>query len=68
MVIFNLLIGLITPPVGLVLFVLSSVTKAPVPVVIKGILPFFVPMVVTLLFITFIPAVTLGLPVLLGFL
>lgn len=68
MVIFNLLIGLITPPVGLVLFVLSSVTKAPVPVVIKGILPFFVPMVTTLLFITFVPAVTLGLPVLLGFL
>lgn len=68
MVIFNLLIGLITPPVGLVLFVLSSVTKAPVPVVIKGILPFFAPMVLTLLFITFVPAITLGLPVLLGFL
>lgn len=68
MVIFNLLIGLITPPVGLVLFVLSSVTKAPVPVVIKGILPFFAPMVVTLLFISFVPSVTLGLPVLLGFL
>jgi tripartite ATP-independent transporter DctM subunit len=68
MVIFNLLIGLITPPVGLVLFVLSSVTKAPVPVVIKGILPFFGPMVLTLLFTSFVPAVTLGLPVLLGFL
>lgn len=68
MVIFNLLIGLITPPVGLVLFVLSSVTKTPVPVVIKGILPFFGPMVLTLLFITFVPGVTLGLPVLLGFL
>ena len=68
MVIFNLLIGLITPPVGLVLFVLSSVTKAPVPMVIKGILPFFAPMVVTLLVITFLPALTLGLPTLLGFL
>ncbi|THJ66790.1 TRAP transporter large permease [Arthrobacter echini] len=68
MVIFNLLIGLITPPVGLVLFVLSSVTKAPVPIVIKGILPFFAPMVATLLLITFVPALTLGLPSLLGFL
>ncbi len=68
MVIFNLLIGLITPPVGLVLFVLSSVTKAPVPMVIKGILPFFAPMVLTLLVITFLPALTLGLPTLLGFL
>ncbi|MCC5781813.1 MULTISPECIES: TRAP transporter large permease [Kocuria] len=68
MVIFNLLIGLITPPVGLVLFVLSSVTKASVPTVIKGILPFFAPMVVTLLIITFLPVMTLGLPTLLGFL
>jgi tripartite ATP-independent transporter DctM subunit len=68
MVIFNLLIGLITPPVGLVLFVLSSVTKASVPTVIKGILPFFAPMVVTLLVITFLPVMTLGLPTLLGFL
>lgn len=68
MVIFNLLIGLITPPVGLVLFVLSSVTRAPVPTVIRGILPFFVPMVITLLVITFLPAVTLSLPTLLGFL
>lgn len=68
MVIFNLVIGLITPPVGLVLFVLSSVTKAPVSTVIKGILPFFVPMVITLLVITFLPVVTLGLPTALGFL
>ena len=68
MVIFNLLIGLITPPVGLVLFVLSSVTKASVPTVIKGILPLFAPMVVTLLIITFLPVMTLGLPTLLGFL
>ena len=68
MVIFNLLIGLITPPVGLVLFVLSSVTKASVPTVIKGILPFFAPMVITLLVITFLPVMTLGLPTVLGFL
>ena len=67
-VIFNLLIGLITPPVGLVLFVLSSVTNVPVPVVIKGILPFFIPMLVTLLAITFLPVLTTGLPTVLGFL
>lgn len=67
-VIFNLLIGLITPPVGLVLFVLSSVTHTPVSVVTRGILPFFVPMVVTLLVITFVPAMTLALPTVLGFL
>lgn len=66
-VIFNLLIGLLTPPVGLVLFVLSSVTSIPVPKVIKGVLPFFIPMLATLLVITFVPALSLWLPSLLGF-
>lgn len=66
-VIFNLLIGLLTPPVGLVLFVLSSVTKVPVPKVIKGVMPFFIPMLATLVIITFVPALSLWLPTLLGF-
>jgi tripartite ATP-independent transporter DctM subunit len=66
-VIFNLLIGLLTPPVGLVLFVLSSVTNVPVTRVIKGVMPFFIPMLVTLIIITFVPALSLWLPGLLGF-
>jgi tripartite ATP-independent transporter DctM subunit len=66
MMIFNLMIGLLTPPVGLVLFVLSSVTKYPVTTVIRGALPFFVPMLVTLLLIAFIPVLSLWLPGLLG--
>src|SRR5680860_181871 len=66
-VIFNLLIGLLTPPVGLVLFVLSSVTNVPVTRVIKGVIPFFIPMLATLVIITFVPALSLWLPALLGF-
>jgi len=66
-VIFNLLIGLLTPPVGLVLFVLSSVTNVPVTRVIKGVIPFFIPMLATLFIITFVPALSLWLPGLLGF-
>lgn len=66
-VIFNLVIGLITPPVGLVLFVLSSVTGASVQTVIKGVIPFFIPMVVTLILITLVPALSLWLPGALGF-
>ena len=66
-VIFNLLIGLLTPPVGLVLFVLSSVTNVPVTRVIKGVIPFFIPMLATLVIITFVPALSLWLPSLLGF-
>ncbi|WP_114856209.1 TRAP transporter large permease [Brachybacterium sp. YJGR34] len=66
MMIFNLMIGLLTPPVGLVLFVLSSVTKVPVTRVIRGVLPFFGPMLAVLALITFVPALSTALPRLLG--
>ena len=61
-VIFNLMLGLLTPPVGLVLFVLASVTKIPVKDVIVGVMPFFAAMLVVLLVITYVPAFTLWLP------
>lgn len=65
--ILNLVIGLLTPPVGLVLYVLSSVTGAPFPKVVQGTLPFLVPLVITLLLVTFFPSISLFLPRLLGF-
>ncbi|AYY12684.1 TRAP transporter large permease [Actinobacteria bacterium YIM 96077] len=65
-VIFNLLLGLLTPPVGLLHFVLSGVTSTPVTTVIRGVMPFYVPMLVVLLVVTFVPAVSLWLPTLLG--
>ena len=67
MLIFNLMIGLLTPPVGLVLFVLSSVTRYPVTTVIRGSLPFFIPMLATLVVIALVPALSLWLPSLMGF-
>ena len=67
MIIFNLLIGLLTPPVGLVLFVLSSVTKYPVTTVIRGTMPFFIPMLITLILISVVPFLSLWLPSLLGY-
>lgn len=66
-VIFNLLLGLLTPPVGMVLFVLSSTTGYKVSTIIRGVLPFFVPMLIVLLIITFFPVVSTGLPALLGY-
>ena len=60
--IFNLVIGLLTPPVGLVLYVLSSVTGAPIQRVIKGTIPFLVPLVIVLLLITYIPGISTWLP------
>jgi tripartite ATP-independent transporter DctM subunit len=63
--ILNLVLGLLTPPVGLVLYVLSSVTGATVQKVIRGTVPFLIPLLITLLLITFVPAFSLWLPSLL---
>lgn len=62
--IFNLVIGLLTPPVGLVLFVLSSVTGASIQRVIQGVLPFLLPLLVVLLIITYVPSLSTFLPAL----
>lgn len=66
MVIINLMIGLLTPPIGGVLFVVSTVTKIPIDEVFKGVVPFLIPLFSTLLLVTFVPAVALALPQLLG--
>lgn len=63
--ILNLVLGLLTPPVGLVLYVLSSVTGSSVQQVIRGTVPFLIPLLITLLLITFVPAFSLWLPSLL---
>lgn len=60
--ILNLVLGLLTPPVGLVLYVLSSVTGSSVQTVTRGTIPFLIPLLITLLLITFIPAFSLWLP------
>ena len=64
--ILNLVLGLLTPPVGLVLYVLSSVTGSSVQTVTRGTVPFLIPLLITLLLITFIPAFSLWLPGLLA--
>lgn len=66
-VIMSLMIGLLTPPVGSVLYVMSSVTGRPVDEIFRGILPFLTPMVIVLLIVTFFPDVVMFLPRMLGF-
>ena len=60
--IFNLCIGLCTPPVGTVLFIGCGVAKTSIGAVIRPLLPFFAMMVFVLLLVTFIPALSLWLP------
>ncbi|MER9655248.1 TRAP transporter large permease [Mesorhizobium sp. M0152] len=62
----NLMIGLLHPPLGMVLFVLSRVAKLSVERTTMAILPWLVPLIVALLLITFIPAITLWLPTEMG--
>ncbi|MEE2689956.1 MAG: TRAP transporter large permease [Pseudomonadota bacterium] len=58
----NLGIGLVTPPVGSVLFVGSAVGGVPVETAVKTIWPFYAALVIALLLITYIPALSLTLP------
>lgn len=58
----NLAIGFITPPLGVNLFVASRVGETTLDNVIKGIIPFLVLMIATLMLITYVPAISLFLP------
>lgn len=62
--VLNLMIGLLTPPVGMVLYVLSRVSGISFEKCMRGTLPFLVPLVIALLLVTFVPAISLWLPTL----
>jgi tripartite ATP-independent transporter DctM subunit len=65
--IFNLCIGLCTPPVGSVLFIGCGVARTTIAKVVRPLVPFFVAMLVVLLAVTYVPALSLWLPKVLGF-
>ena len=65
-VVLNCGIGLLTPPVGSVLFIGSAVAKRPMEKVVKATLPFYLCMFIALLLLTFIPDISLAIPKLLG--
>lgn len=62
MVVLNLMIGLTTPPVGVCLFVASSIAELPILKTAKAILPFLAISLIVLLMVAFIPQITLFLP------
>lgn len=65
--VLNLMVGLITPPVGLCLFVVSDIVKLPIVRVMRALLPFFIPLLSVLLLITFWSDLVMFLPRVLGF-
>jgi TRAP-type C4-dicarboxylate transport system permease large subunit len=59
------MIGTITPPFGLSLFLLSSMTGVPMSRLLKAMLPFYPPLLVTLVILTAFPALVLWIPMML---
>jgi tripartite ATP-independent transporter DctM subunit len=60
--IYNLGIGLLTPPVGTVLFVGSAIGKIKIEETFKALIPFYIVMLIGLLLVTFIPAISMTIP------
>ncbi|MGV8832476.1 MAG: TRAP transporter large permease [Devosia sp.] len=66
-VVVNAMLGLITPPYGLLLFVVANITRQPVGNIVRELLPFLAALLVALAIITFVPDFVLFLPRLLGY-
>jgi C4-dicarboxylate transporter DctM subunit len=66
-VVVNAMIGLITPPYGILLFIVASITKQPLAPIVRDLVPFILALLVALLIITFVPDFVLYVPRLLGY-
>ena len=65
MMVLNLMLGLLTPPVGMVLYVLARVADIKFESAVRATMPFLVPLGTVLLLITYVPAISMWLPTLL---
>jgi len=61
-IILNLLIGATTPPFGVLLFIVQDIAKVSFGAVVRAILPFYIPLAIALLMITYWPDLSLWLP------
>ena len=66
-VVVNTMIGLITPPYGILLFVINATTGAPMKGMIREVLPFLTVLILALMMLTFIPGLVLWLPRIFGY-
>ena len=66
MLIYNLAIGLCTPPVGSALFVGCGISKMSLERVGKTMLPMYAAMLIGLMLVTFVPQLSMGLPTMMG--
>ena len=61
-VVFNLMIGLLTPPMGLALFLVGDIARVSMKDVLREMAPYYIPLGITLLAITYIPGITTWIP------
>jgi C4-dicarboxylate transporter DctM subunit len=66
-VVVNIMLGLITPPYGLLLFIMTRIAEVPLRDIVRDTLPFLWAMIAVLVVITFFPSLVLWLPRLLGY-
>jgi tripartite ATP-independent transporter DctM subunit len=66
-IVVNCMIGLITPPYGILLFVINAVTQIPLNQIIREVVPFLIVLIAALTAMVFIPEITLFLPRLFGY-
>ena len=66
-VVLNLMIGLITPPYGILLFVVANFTKASMASIVRDLVPFLVVLIAALFFLTYTPDIVLWLPRMFGY-
>jgi tripartite ATP-independent transporter DctM subunit len=60
--IFNLMLGLVTPPMGLALFLITDIAKVSMQAVLRALVPYYIPLVLTLIMLTFVPEISLFIP------
>ncbi len=66
-VVINIMLGLITPPYGLLLFIVNSISGAPLRLIVRDVMPFLLALLAALVLITFVPDLVLWLPRLFGY-
>ena len=67
-VVLNIMIGLVTPPYGLLLFIMTNIARVPLRDIVRDVRPFLVAMIAVLFLITFVPEIALWLPRQFGYL
>jgi TRAP-type C4-dicarboxylate transport system permease large subunit len=66
-VVVNIMIGLITPPYGLLLFIMANISGEPLRAIVREVMPFLFATLVALAILTFVPETVLWLPRLFGY-